>query len=792
MPMSLFAPASPFGLMASLILVAWWWMIHPLYNTLHAQEVSPPVRIGEWRSHLSYRPITGLAESPNTLWAATRNGLFQVHLPERRLTTYGTESGISSVNISDIAYDPSRDLIFLLYEDGAMDVAKADRNLSGLQQYSDIKRSDLTGRKAINDLAFDQDWVYVAFGQGIVEYDPVANLTGGNYLNIFPGNDPEVVSVALFEDSIFAAGNNRLAIASLSDKVDRRNPATWRTIPFEVRELTVFQDTLYAIDADEGILLKWNGREMVEAEVGRRVPGTLSGLRTTGSGMELRTASALGRLQKDGSVSIAFNGYFNTAALIPEGRSPWLSPYGPLSVLQGNTLTQVQPNGPARQNAWQLTASKRGLLATAGGIAEPFQAAWQTRGYYQLDQGEWQNVNTREALPNFDVRDLLVLKPDPRMPNVLWGASFTRGIVKINTDTPQASQVFDRTNSSISVQTEAQSFPCNNYPFDCPDFYHRVPDLTFDQNGVLWATNFKVGEPLIARTPEGEWYSFALGNLQDVEQIAVDNLGQIWCTSRASGVAVFNYGQDLENTGDDQLQILSSATGSGNLPSEVVRSLAVDQSGAVWVGTSDGVAVYFSPSLIFSDFNFDAQPIVLTDNNFTGLLLEGQEVNNIAVDGANRKWFATNSGVWVTNGRGDEVQLRFTTENSPLPSDVIVDIALQPESGEAFIATTEGMYSYRTEATEGGQTHGEVLAYPNPVRPEYKGPIAIRGLVRDADVRIADASGRLVTEGQAVGGQFVWNGRDLKGRKVDSGVYLVFSSNNEGTETAVTKILIVR
>jgi hypothetical protein len=85
-------------------------------------------------------------------------------------------------------------------------------------------------------------------------------------------------------------------------------------------------------------------------------------------------------------------------------------------------------------------------------------------------------------------------------------------------------------------------------------------------------------------------------------------------------------------------------------------------------------------------------------------------------------------------------------------------------------------------------------AYPNPVQPGYDGPIAIYGLARDANVKITDIAGNLVYEGQALGGQAVWNGRDYLGNRVKSGVYMIFATSEatfEEPDAIMVKIVIL-
>ena len=133
----------------------------------------------------------------------------------------------------------------------------------------------------------------------------------------------------------------------------------------------------------------------------------------------------------------------------------------------------------------------------------------------------------------------------------------------------------------------------------------------------------------------------------------------------------------------------------------------------------------------------------------------------------------------------------FTTDNSPLFSNRVHDIAINDKTGEVFFATEYGMVSYRGDAVSSGADFGNVYAFPNPVRPEYQGEITITGLIKDADIKITDVAGNLVYETRTLGGQAVWNGRNRQGRRVATGVYLVFCTNDDGSKTNVTKILLI-
>ena len=300
---------------------------------------------------------------------------------------------------------------------------------------------------------------------------------------------------------------------------------------------------------------------------------------------------------------------------------------------------------------------------------------------------------------------------------------------------------------------------------------------------------------LCVRQPNGSWTSFqfpGFGPGTRVWDVIIDDSGNKWILLPGNGILVFNDNVTIDNKTDDQSIRLINAAGSGNLPNKDVVSIVKDLDGEIWVGTNQGIAVFYSPESVFSGSNFDASQILIEQDGYFQYLLEFESVTAIAVDGANRKWIGTeNAGVFLMSPDGTEELLHFTKNNSPLLSDNILSIAINQQNGEVFFGTEAGLVSYKSTATEGGKKNENVYAYPNPVREGYSGLIAIKGLVKNATVKITDISGTLIYSTAALGGQAIWDGKNFEGEKAHSGIYLVFISNDDGSETAVTKIVFI-
>jgi ligand-binding sensor domain-containing protein len=324
----------------------------------------------------------------------------------------------------------------------------------------------------------------------------------------------------------------------------------------------------------------------------------------------------------------------------------------------------------------------------------------------------------------------------------------------------------------------------------------RIGGTAFDSEGNLWVVNSH-NNNCISRKIGTSWtgYTVPIINSDDLGQMVIDNSDQKWVimrilTSVPGSLLVFK--EDKTNPANSKSILLNSQKGNGALPGQTVFAMAVDKNGQVWVGTEKGIGVFYNPENIFTGQDFDAQQILVQQGSYVQYLMENEKVTALAVDGANRKWIGTEGGgLYLFTEDGTRQIEHFTTENSPLFSDNILGITINPETGEVFVGTDRGLISYQGTATEGGETFSNVYAFPNPVREDYDGMIGIKGLVTGAEVRITDIEGNLIYSTKADGGMASWDGRNHDGRKAKTGVYLVTCGNSKGTEKVVTRILII-
>eukprot|EP01034_Spumella_vulgaris_P000294 gene294-390_t len=304
-----------------------------------------------------------------------------------------------------------------------------------------------------------------------------------------------------------------------------------------------------------------------------------------------------------------------------------------------------------------------------------------------------------------------------------------------------------------------------------------------DANGALWVGMSYTQRPLAVRRPDGTWKSFSVPGVGSSDGInvvkALDN-GDIWISVRGKGIYAIRH--------DDEYNLLTAYknintnNGSGLLPSGYVQSIVEDQDGEVWVGTENGFIIFYSPEAVLGNTGFNGvQPVIKATDGNNEKLLDGVSVRNIFVDGGNRKWMATyGAGAYLMSADGYKILQHFQRANSPLLSDNLLSVTVHPTEGNVYFGTEIGIVSYRGDATDAtSEFSEEVYAFPNPVRPEFTGPITIKGLAQNSELKITDISGQLIYQTTANGGTATWSGNNFAGQRAKTGVYLVFASNED-------------
>lgn len=747
--------------------------------------------LGVWVDHFPYTRSVDIAENNGVAYVATEQGLYRYELVDRSIHRVSKVNGLSDVGLSCIAYSEQFNQYFIGYENGNLDILDGSEVIS----FPDLRLSgNFSGLKRINHIHVLDSVAFIATDFGILAYDIEAGLIkeapyiigpGGSNLAVYNVTDDGQRLYAATPDGLYSADLNSAKFFfgswSLDPGMSREvDLVTWFDNKLFVnRNLEPNSDSIW-YKSPGGQWTWFPANEISDNRALRESRGTLVVANT----FSARAYDTNFQFVKNWNSTTVGDTAFNPVAAVmgSNDQNFWIADAaaGVYQVFQIFPLTVV-PNSPRTKNSFRLQQDNGRIWVAPGGYDAVGTPIFNNDGIFRLEGLDWQNFpNNGFGL----YKDIVKIIPNPNAANSYYASSFGGALLELEYD--GNSLQLKRVINEASTNGALPSIGGNGL--------HRIADLAADADGNIWFSNALTDRPLGVIRPDGSVESFGLGASgagANVLKILVTSGGQVWQQIRNNGILVT---QIVDGVPQETVR-LAASEGSGDLPSESVLCFAEDQDGEIWIGTNEGLAVLFSPENIFEpNRSYDASILVIDeDGDGNGERVLGSEaINDIEIDGANKKWFGTaNNGVFYTNSNGRVQLQRFSKENSPLASNVILDMEIDDITGMVYFGTDQGIVSYQGQATAGEDRMSDVFAYPNPVEPGYTGPILIRGLVTNAQVKITDIEGNIVFETIAEGGQAIWDGNSFDGFRVASGIYLAFITDDLGVNTEVAKIMIL-
>lgn len=753
------------------------------------------VSIGEWRVHTPYGNPREILQAGDLFYISNSLAVYSYDTRDGAIQRFSKVNLLSDIGVRSIFLQEEREALVIAYSNSNIDVLEEGQ----IFNFPFIRNQNIVGDKTVYDVTFFGDTAYFACGFGVVVFDLERLESPATYFFQTPEGTPiRVNATAVRDGQLYAATEHGLYRADLSNPLleefaawDHIDAGVDDTIIVNIQDVYSWSNVLhikhegelYEFDGSDWIL--WNdGDDYQNARIS--VQGDTLFLTQTIGDPFAPDSSRILMFDRDGLITTLEESFLPVpmSTLWKDG-SFWTADLfrGLIRYTAGNIEETINPDGPATSKVFSMASNGSSIFVAPGEVNGSWNKLFNIDGFFEFNSFDWINYNSYNTPLLDSVFDVLTVTADPSTGKT-WLGTFGSGLIEI---APDGTVVAFKQGTGISPAVGDES----NY---------RVAGVAQDNLGNIWLANHGAARPIVLRTPSGQWANFQSGLPssagEGIAQCVADDFGHIWyVVVRGNGLLVYDPGQDLESELDDQTRQMGLGAGNGNLHTVEVLSIAKDLDGEIWIGTKEGITVFYNPGAAFENGSTlgDAAQIFVQQGEFGAFLLEEEFVNCIAIDGANRKWIGTDNGAFLVSEDGTDQLLHFTTGNSPLLNNSVNAIAIAEQTGEVFFGTDDGIISYRGEATGGAVTHSDVRVFPNPVRKDYNGPIAIKGLVTDADVKITDAAGRLVYETTALGGQAVWNGRliDTKERAA-TGVYLVFSSDANGADKFVTKFLMVR
>ncbi|WP_394758318.1 two-component regulator propeller domain-containing protein [Flavobacterium sp.] len=737
-----------------------------------------------WKGYFSYNAIKDISQSSTQVYAAAENAYFKRDITTNEIATVSTIEGLSGQNISQIYHSETYKKTIIGHNDGLLIVVN-DTDGTMLNVVDILNKPSVPpNKKKINHFMERNGKVYISTDFGISVYD-LNLLEFGDTFFIGPGgSNIEILQTTVYNGFIYAVANGYgliKALATNPNLIDFNqwsmvSATNWLSVEATETGLTgvTLAGALYNIVSDIPVLVTTYPQIPLDT---RHNNGYLV---ITSQNHVYVYNSSLTEIVHVTSISNFPQATFTCATIINDKLYIGTRENGVMvtSLSNPTVFENTTPNGPDRNKIFAVQSFSNGFWAVYGDYSVSYNP-------YPLDSfgvSRYDSTNNWITTPYqdlFGAKSITRIVINPKNENQVFFSSNYSGLLKFENNIPIA-PIFNATNSSLQT-----------IPGQVPDDV-RINGSAFDNDGNLWMTNSLVSKGLHVLKTDGQWQGYSPTTITtpgsvSFGRLAIDKNGTKWACTNFEGLIGFN-----EKFSNRSINI-KEGQNEGNLPSNDVRAVAVDNKNKLWIGTVAGLRILQNVDSFLNQNELTTNSIIILEDDLAQELLYQQFITDIVVDGANNKWIGTaDAGVFYISSDGQKTFSIFTKSNSPLPSNIITDIDINTKTGEVLIATESGMVSFKGTATSGAENFENVVVFPNPVRPEFNGNVAVSGLMNKSNVKITDIEGNLVHEGTSEGGTMLWDTKAFGKYKVASGVYMIFLSSDDGAETKVKKVMIVR
>jgi ligand-binding sensor domain-containing protein len=738
-----------------------------------------------WKGYFSYNEIVDVESASTAVFASTQNALFTQAIVSSNLNIYNSITGLKPDVISTIHHSEAFNKTFVGNNNGLILIQNSDGSVT--TKVDVIEEVPVPpNKKKINDFYEFNGRLYVATDYGISVMDVATSEFITTYFIGTAGEETEVLQTTVLNNEIYAVTRS-FGIR----KANLNNPnlfdfSQWQTFDTSFwTGIVTFNNQLVAANTNARTY-RYNGASFQEIlnhnQIGLK-------LKTNGNELIITTQNNIYVLGQSFNIMAHItqitdlNVKFTAATVVDEFIYIGTEKNGLFStpITNPTVFTAMSPNGPLQNYAFRVKKGKNKLWMVHGDYTQQFNP-------YPLDDlgiSTYTTDNSWQVLPYQDLlgaKSLSDIAINPSRSNEVFVTSYFSGMLKFQ---GEEVELLNNTNTGPNG-LESLVLSGNPSYIDI-----RINSPAFDKEGNLWVTNGLVDRGIKVLRANGQWQSYDLSGITAnlatgrYNSMAIDKNSTKWIAAYNDGVVAFN-----ENYGNKFIVINQE---NADIPAPVVNCLAIDNRNQLWIGTMAGLRVLSSVDRFITETELDVFPIIIQEGDLAQELFYQQPILDIAVDGANRKWVSiADGGVFLVSSNGQQTIYRFDKSNSPLPSNNILDIEIDGVSGEVFFVTDKGMVSFLGTSTKPSDSLGDVYVYPNPVRPNFVGTVKISGLTDKANIKITDIEGNLVYETTSSGGTIEWDTTAFGKYKVASGVYMIFVASEDGLDSTVKKVMIVR
>jgi hypothetical protein len=749
--------------------------------SLFCHCLSGQLPVGSWSDHLRYNTALCVAAGSEEIYASTGSSILVYNKEYKELKRLSKVNGLSETGISAIGWSAENNMLVIAYKSTNLDLVTGNN----IYNIPDILNKHISGNKRISRIRISGKYAYLATGFGIIVVDLLKREIHDTWK---PGPGPdnnEVFDITFGNNRVYAATNSGIWHADPADP-GLAYFGNWHHItglpdPDSKCTLAIFSgETLYC-NISQGS----TGDMIYAINGGIRLFAFNDGVFNSSfdiapDGFTVSSPGSLKYYRSDGSLIKSISSYgwgiTNISQGIILGNDLWMADknYGLIHGENMTKFTSLSLSGPASNNVVNITTVKGKTIICAGGTDNSWNSLKRSFQVSVNENSQFTNIVSGTAA------DAMRSCIDPINTSHFFISSWGDGL-------------FEYDNNILVKHYDSSNSPLQNS--GTTGSSEKVCGLVLDKSKNIWITQTDVAGSIKILKPDGSWIVYPLTiDAPVIGDIISTEIGQKWIIlPGGNGLYIIDDNNTPGIFTDDKTRKLTIIDSDDKIITSAF-SVAEDLDGNIWIGTDQGPVIYYNTDQIFEN-NVRGYRIKVPRNDGSGLadyMLGTESVTSISVDGANRKWLGTkSSGAYLLSADGTVMIKNYNVKNSPILSDSISSVAVDNNTGEVWFGTSEGILSVREIATSGKQSFSDVFSFPNPVREDYAGNVTITGLMKETQIKITDVSGNLVYETMSEGGQASWDLSTYNGRRVTTGVYLIFCANLDGSQSCVTKILVI-
>jgi len=737
-----------------------------------------------WDVHTSMKDVKSVSLEGNNIWAASSGGLFTFDAGNfSNITKFTTLDGLLSNELNANTADLNGN-IWVGAFDGSINVYYP--STGKWKVVTDIRNSGEPSRK-INCFFQYGNAMFFATQFCIVKFS-INQFQFIDQPYIFLGPSIPIKSpvnwIHIVNDTIWAATPSGIAYANVNSSLPIQS--SWRNYTTNnsvlnrniINTITYFDNKVF-FGTDSGMVYYQSG-SLVKYEPlfnGAPLREGVNNITSSGNSLYFSSYRNSDRIYRVNSSNIlnateVYSGVpVNNFKVASNGDLIIGTKFRGIDVYKNNVHNNVIPNGPYSNLIFNMAVDVHSnVWAVSGSLG-----AWQNEsGIYKYDGSAWKNYTLLDYPQLGTICCGYVQIYPSRNGNEVWASGYGLGLLRIS-------------GNDLTRYVDTNSVLC---AFGGPGFV-LVEGVKEDNNGNLWVINRACPQPIVNWTT-GQTYPVPAGGTTTLLYMVIDNYNTKWMTYPPSeplseqGVAYWNENVPSGN-------IIRAAQMGSNVSG--VNNIALDKNGEIWCATNNGIVIFPDPYYVISNPNsidLTRFKMRIIENGIATPLTE--DVTAIGVDALNNKWIGTASnGVIYVSPDGSTLLARYNAQNSPLPENRITSISCDNNTGTVYFGTTKGLVSLKTIAINPLEDCDKITVGPNPYTVPSDKPLRIIGLVAESSVKILTISGTLVSEFETPGGRVTeWNGKDLYGNYVSSGIYIIVGFNKDGSKACTGKVAIVR